>query len=170
MKLPATLLILSAVVGLSCVSYAETSPVSIQVEKAGKLESKEKEKSKTERRTLKITVMNTSKAEVTVKVKYTWFGHAIGSHDVVIVDQGDRDATVKPSGSEIVETPATSVTSIEAHYGPDKKKVDASGNKILGYAVQAFIGDKMVAENYEPESMKDQVGKAVVAKKEEVKK
>lgn len=171
MKLRSSLLVLAAVFGLTCVVNAETSPINISIEKANKTESNAKDKSHTERRSLKITLSNSSKADVSVKVKYTWFGHGVTGHDVVIVDQGDKDATVKASGSEVVETAPTSVTFTDAHYD-NKKKVEASGNKIIGYAVQVMgaSGDKPLAEAYEPASMKDQVGKAVVAKKEEPKK
>jgi len=171
MKLRSSLLVLAAVFGFACVTNADQSPIKISIEKSNKTESNIKEKSHTERRSLKITLSNSSKEDVSVKVKYTWFGHAVSGHDVVIVDQGDKDATVKASASEVVETAPTSVSYTDAHFdAASKKKVDATGNKIVGYAVQVMVGDKEVAADYDPASMKDQVGKAVVAKKEEPKK
>ena len=39
-------------------------------------------------------------------------------------------------------------------------KVPASGQKVLGYAVQAFIGNKLEAEQYSEQSYKKVVGES----------
>ena len=171
MKLPVPLLLCTAILGLSPLLRAESSPVSIEVKQESKTETSKDKLTKTQRRTLKVSLVNSTKAEVTAKVKYAFFGHGMKEHDLTMLDSGDRDATLKPSGTETVETPPTSIAYSDEHYDAKaKKKIDATGNKVVGWGVQVFVGEKMVAEAYEPLSMKDQMGKAPAAKKEEAKK
>lgn len=171
MKLSVPLLLCTALLGFLPSLRAETSPVSVEVKQESKTETSKDKLTKTQRRTLKVMLVNSSKAEVTVKVKYAFFGHGLKEHDLTMLDSGDRDATLKPSGTETVETPPTSISYSDEHYDAKaKKKIEGTGNKVVGWGVQVFAGDKMVAEAYEPLSMKDQMGKAPAVKKEEVKK
>ena len=41
-----------------------------------------------------------------------------------------------------------------------KVKIMGTGNKVTGYGVQVFLGDKLVAESYEPASLKEASSKA----------
>jgi hypothetical protein len=119
---------------------------------------------KTQKRTLKVFLTNSSKEDTTVKIKYTYFGHPISGHEVVPIDQGEKEDTLKPSETKEVDTPSSSQTYTEEHYPPgkgvNKVKIPASGNKLTGYGVQVYVGDKLMGESYEPMSMKDLMGKA----------
>jgi len=101
-----------------------------------------------------------------VKIKYVYFGHAMTGHDIMAVDQGEKEATLKPSETQEVDTPTSNQTYVEEHYPPGKGikvKIPASGNKLTGYGVQVFVGDKLMGESYEPFSMKEQMDKAPAA-------
>jgi hypothetical protein len=122
---------------------------------------------KTQKRTLKIFLTSSAKEDTTVKINYTYFGHASGGHEVVPIDQGEKAATLKPGVTQEVDAPTSTQTYMEEHdVGRGSSvKIPASGNKLTGYGVQVFVGDKLMGENYEPPSMKDLMGKAPVAPK-----
>lgn len=168
MKLPLPFLLLSACFAFSPIVHAQRSTISVRIEQESKQESPPKDyHTKTQKRTLKIFLSNSSKEETNVKIKYTYFGHAIASHDVVPIDQGEKDATLKPLETQEVDAPTSSQTYTDEHYegmgkGP-KKKVEATGNKLTGYGVQVLVDDKVVAESYDPPTMKDLMDKAPAA-------
>ena len=133
----------------------------------------------TQNHSLKIYVTNTSKDVSNVKVKHIFFGRNLKNHSVDKINEGEKEAQVKPLATEAVEVPMVSSTYTEEHFetggggagggkagrGKPGKKVEASGSRFVGYAVQVFQGEKMVAEAYEPASMKDEVSKAAAAPK-----
>jgi hypothetical protein len=141
--------------------------VRVRTEQSNKLDIEKTTKSAA--RSLKIFVSNASKEMIDVKVKYLFFGRDAKGKDVVVVDQGEKPIQVKPLATEMIETPTAKATFIEAH-AEKNKKVEASGIKFIGHAVQVFQSDKMVAEYYDPLSVKEQVGKAGPAPKPEAKK
>ena len=141
---------------------AGLSPVSIRVEQPTKTDN-EKDK-KTAKRSLKIYVSNSSTEPLELKVKYVLFGRNAGTGDIQSVDDGERPGSVKPRATEIVETTVATAIVVESKF--DKgKRTPASGMKFVGYGVQVFIGDKMVAEAYDPPAMKESWGKVVAAPK-----
>jgi hypothetical protein len=139
--------------------HAAPSAVRVRVEAVNKSET-EKDK-KTQKRSLKVFVSNSSKEALELKVKYVIFGRQLAERkEFVTVDEGQLPASVAPMETKQVDTlPATS-TSVEEHY-EKTKKVEASGNKIVGYGVQILQGETVVAEAYDPPSMKEQFGKTV---------
>jgi len=167
MKSPLIFLVSSVLFAISSIVHAQTPSVSLRVEQETKQSEPPGAKdhyTKTQKRTLKVFLTNSSKTETNVKIKYTFFGHAINSHETTAIDQGEKDATLKPSDTQEVDTPTSSQTYVEEHYPPKSKvKVPASGNKLTGYGVQVFVDDKLMGESYEPLSMKDLMGKAPAA-------
>jgi len=157
---------MSALLAFSSIVHAQ-SAVSVRVEQETKQSEPAGAKdhfTKTQKRTLKVFLTNSSKEETTVKIKYVYFGHAASSHEVGPVDQGEKEATIKPSDTQEVDTPTSTQTYVEEHYPAKSKiKVPASGNKLTGYGVQIFVGDKLMTQSYEPPSMKDLMDKAPAA-------
>jgi hypothetical protein len=168
MKLPLLFIVSSALVAFSSTVQAQSSGISIRVEQANKVEGSKDPKdhfTKTIKHGLRVFVTNATHDEAAIKIKFTFFGHAIDSHDLITVNSGEQDATIKPSDTQPVETTPVTVTYTEDHYPPGKgagvkTKIMGTGNKVTGYGVQVFLGDKLVAENYEPASLKEQSAKA----------
>ena len=169
--IPPFAVVAAAVLAIIPTARAEMSPFRVRVEQVSKSETEKY--SKTQKRSLKIFVSNGSKEPVELIAKYWFFGRELKGKDVLELDKGEKPVSTKAMGTEMVESAVVSAESEEEHYaggGSSKgrssagKKTEASGTKILGYAVQVFQGTKMVAETYEPLSMKEQVGKAYPAK------
>jgi hypothetical protein len=160
MKPPISFLLCLTVTVLSipAVAVAEPSPVHVRTEQSNKLEV-EKKYTRNAGRSLKIFVSNGAKDSVDLKVKYFVFGRDVASHDFVTIDQGEKPIQVKGFATEMIETPTAKATAIDAH--ADKaKRIEAAGIKFVGHAVQVFQADKIVAEFYEPTTVKEQIGKA----------
>jgi hypothetical protein len=151
--------------------HAQSGSVQVRVEQETKQEypNLKDRHTVTQKRTLKVFLTSSTKEETNVKIKYTYFGHPEGGHDTIAVSQGDKDVTLKPAVTQEEDIPTANVTYVEEHYPPAKPgaakvKIPASGNKLTGYGVQVFLGDKKVGESYEPMSMKDEMDKAPSAK------
>jgi len=136
------------------------SAIEARVEQVSKMTVPKGAASRTQTRFLKVFLSNASHDEVSLKIKYAFFGHGVKDHDDFVVTEGEKDATVKPAGITEEDTPSATATETRAI-----KKTPASGTVIVGYGVQVFLGDKMVAESYEPSSLKSQMGKAPPAPK-----
>jgi hypothetical protein len=157
----------AAFLSLPAVTRADTSAIRVRTEQSNKLEANKFTKSAS--RSLRIYVSNASKETVDLKVKYFLFGRDAKSHDVVTVEQGEKPVQVKGLATEMIETPTAKATAIDEHL--DKtKKIEASGIKFVGHAVQVFSGDSIVAEYYDPSTVKEQVGKAGPVPKADAKK
>jgi hypothetical protein len=113
-------------------------------------------------RSLNITVANSSNEALELKVKYVVFGRDVSTKDVVTVGQGELPVSVKALGTEKVQTPAAQAASEDARIG-SKGKSEAMGSKIIGQGVQVLRAEAVVAEYYEPMSVKEHFGKAPVA-------
>jgi hypothetical protein len=105
-----------------------------------------------------------------LRAKYVFFGRGVAKGgDVVKIDEGEKAVTVAPQKTELVESAVASTSYEEEHSsgsskGKAGKKVEASGTKFIGYGVQLFKGETMVAEYYDPLSGKDEWTKAYPAK------
>ena len=140
------------------------SGVSIRVEQPSKSTS-EKDK-KTVERSLKIFVSNNSNAPLELKVKYIMFGHDAASKDIKALDEGERAASVKSRATETVETAATTAVTTEGKFdNKTHKTTPPTGEKFLGYGVQVFNGEQLVAESYDPSSLKESWGRVVGTRK-----
>ena len=161
-----------SITAFSAVSRAESSPIRIRVEATNKLDP---EKTKTtQTRVLNVTLDNSSAEPQELKVKFAVFGRDVSSRDIVTVGQGEVPVTVKGRGSEKVQTTEAKASSDDpkpaANAKGGGKKAEPTGQKIVGHGVQVFKGDTMVAEFYEPASMKASFGTATAVKPAEAKK
>jgi len=160
--------------------HADMSAISIRVDPSSKSEPGKPDRYViTQTHSLKVYVTNASKDAAEVKVKSILFGRDLKDHNIDKINEAEKEAQVKPLATETVEIPAATSTYTEEHYemaagaagkAPGKnakpgKKVEASGSRFVGYAVQVYQGEKLVAETYEPASMKDEVSKAAAAPK-----
>jgi len=141
---------------------AGPSAIRIRVEQSGKTDTISYKT--VQSRSLGILVSNTSNEALDLKVKYVIFGRDIKTQDVVTIEQGELPVSVKPLGTEKLQTPVAQAASEEARLG-SKGKSEAMGSKIIGHGVQVLKGDAVVAEFYEPVSLKEHFGKAPVAEK-----
>ena len=165
--------------GFISTARAEISPFRVRVEQVAKSEMEKF--TKTQKRSLKIFVSSASKEPAEVTAKYYIFGREIQKNDIVKLDEGAKPVSLKPLSTEMVESAVVTSVSEEPHAnisskgkGPSKRttasKVEAGGTKIVGFAVQVFQGEKMVAESYDPPSMKEEITKAYPVTKPAAKK
>jgi hypothetical protein len=142
---------------------AESSPVLLRVEQVNTSDMGAKDKyTRKHARTLNVFVTNNSSDTLDLKVKYIVFGRDMLHHDYTTVGQGEKPVTVKPHIEERVTTTQAASTSVQQHYdAKTKKKIDPSGATIMGAGVQVLQGDKLMAEWYDPISLKEQWGKTI---------
>jgi hypothetical protein len=174
-RFPRFSLALAAVFALTCTLHAQTGAISVRVEQdstmpkvegakpaAPAAPAKPDPKNKTQHRGLNIFVTNNSKDSADLKVKHIIFGREVEKHDVVTLGEGENPVTVKPASTEKVVVPPITANSTMAGYdAKSKKKTEASGATIMGYGVQVLQADKVVAEAYDPPSLKEQWGKTI---------
>jgi hypothetical protein len=149
---------------------AQVSPVSMRVEQVNATDPEKH--TTTQRRSLKVHLSNSSGQDFTgLRVKYYYFTKDVKDRDVVMKETGEKTADVPARKTEIVETPVIKATFTDAHSsggGGNKgnnrndrnqsKRVPASGEKVVGYGVQLYQGDKMLTEYFSQPSLKTMVG------------
>jgi hypothetical protein len=149
---------------------AQTPAISLRVEQSNKSEINKSDRYEhTETHSLKAELTNTSSAPAALNVKYYFFGRDVKGHEVVSINQGETKAEAKPTSITTVDIPSATSSYTDEHFnlgakGKPGKKVDASGARFIGYGVQVFDGEKLVAQSFDPASLKDEVGKAGEAK------
>lgn len=111
---------------LATMAHAQVSPVRVQVEQSGKTDTTGYKT--VQSRSLNITVSNSSAEPVNVKVKYAIFARDIKSQEIYTLLQGDMPATVKPRGSEKVQSMTANTAAEEARIG-SKGKSEASDTR-----------------------------------------
>ncbi len=158
-------LVLLALTSLTPLVRAEVSPVSVRVEQVSN--DKRTRYDETQKKTLQIILSNGSAQEQAVKVKYYYFAKDVKEHAVTVFKDGEKTATIKPHGTETVTADPADAKSSEKHKegngkggkgGNNGKEVEASGQRIVGYGVQVFIGDKLATEYFSEPSLKSNVG------------
>ena len=160
------LTILASIALLVIPAQAQLSAVRLEVRPVAKTETSGKtHDTKNQSRALTITLQNMSKVQMDdLVVKYWFFARDEKSKDIHILKAGERKSTLAPSGKEEVETEKVESTYTDKHTEvsnakgkgkPTVKKVEASGDKIAGHAVQVLQGGKIIAENYSEPSFKD---------------
>ncbi len=108
--------------------------------------------------TIKLT-NNSSEALGDIVVKYFFIGHDMKDHKLKVLQHGERKASLPPQRTATVESEGAVNTYTEAHTEiakpkgkskgrPRTTKVAASGQKVVGYAVQVFSGTKLEEEKY----------------------
>ena len=70
----------------------------------------------TQNHSLKVYVTNTSKDVADVKLKHIFFGRNLKDHSVDKINEGEKEAQVKPLATEMVEVPMVTSTYTEEHY------------------------------------------------------
>lgn len=152
----------TAAFGFCGTAAAQSSPISLHVEASNKTEMTPKDRwTKTHLRKLHITVTNDSAEVVELKIKDVIFGRDMLTHGIVKVSSGENPLEVKPHSTATVDTVEAKCTENDQHFDAKAKKMtEASGATIAGSGVQALQGDKLVAEWYEPDTMKEQWTKA----------
>lgn len=149
---------------------AQFSPVAINIT----LKSKAKHKATsntseehTDEKSLEVTLQNTSsKPYGDVTVKYFLFAADLKSKAISVMGAGEKKAELAPTRSVTVETEPASATYTPEHrkgYGRRSTAVPASGQKYKGYGVQVFQGDTLLAEVFNPPTMKQHAGTAPAA-------
>lgn len=147
-------------------AQSQVSPIRIAVEQNSKTEAKPKAQwDKTQVRSLKITLTNNSAEPADgLVVKYWFMGREMTGSEVKVLKEGERKASLAARGKEVVDSESVSASYVEAHTEISKggsygaaKKVPASGQKIMGYAVKVLQGDKVLAETYSEPSYREKL-------------
>ena len=140
------------------------SQVNLKVDADGKADYTGKS-SKTQSRSLNITLSNTGKETITgATIKWTVFGHTMTDHKLVTIKSGQSIKDL-PSGavtefsSERLEISGVREHSVKSRTGRGRrarttfKKVPASGHEYYGYAVQVYHKEKLLAESFSQPSI-----------------
>ena len=167
MKIVKILCVFLALQLIEIAAVAQVSPVRVRVEQVN--EAKTISYKSVQTRSLNVLLSNSSTDSQELKVKFVIFGRDIKSKDIVTVLEGEMPVTLKPSGTEKIQTPEAHAVAEEARTGT-KGKTDDVGTKIIGHGVRVLKGDAVIAEVYEPASVKESFGKAPAAKMPEKKK
>ena len=165
------LFIIAALFAVPVYARAEVSAVSIRVEQTTGVDRTKF--TKTQEKALKIFVTNGSGADIhNLSVKYYFFGHDVRDHEAEILDKGESPVSVKARATATVETSAVKAKATEEHlvagrggfkssnkkgsgFNNNAKKVEATGEKLTGYGVQVFDGNKLVADCFSEPSLKE---------------
>lgn len=139
----------------------------MEVQQIQKSETSGKSKEiKTQKRSLDISLQNLSRVDKEeLVVKYWFFSKNVKSGDVRVLVTGERKTSVAAGKKEIVNSEQGNSTFTEDHFessgkGGGKgggKKVEGSGEKIVGYGVRLMDGEKVLQEVFNPTGMKDKL-------------
>lgn len=151
----------AVLLGLAAFAQAQLTQISdfkIRVEVKAKTDAQKN--SKTQNRTLRIFVSSSSRESAELVAKYAFIARSVKGNDVKKFDEGEKAVSVGPLATVEVDSDTASATMQDAHSekggkGKSGKKVEASGDKLIGYGVQLFQGEKLVAEYYDPPSAKE---------------
>lgn len=123
---------------------------------------------------LEITVSSVSKTPPSgLRLKWFMYGRELKSNSVSVLRSGEAKVALGVNGSQVISsakvetksTPEHSVVSRGRGRGGSGrssgrvsvKKVEASGDKYIGYGVQVLDGGKVVAEAFDPAGVKGSV-------------
>ena len=125
---------------------------------------------------LDITVSSVSKTVPSgLRLKWFMYGRDLKSGSVSVLRSGEAKVALGSNGSQVItsakvetkSTPEHSVVSKGRRGGSNGgtgggsrvsvKKVEATGDKYIGYGVQVLAGDKVVAETFDPPGVKGSV-------------
>jgi hypothetical protein len=161
--------------------HAAVSPIHMDIELSSKTkgathklgQADPSHGSKTQVRSLKITLSNNSSESFdNLIVKYWFLGHDMKNRDIKVLEQGQRKSSIGPRGRDVVESEVVSSSYTEQHSevsrskgssrgrsrrgaGTKVTKVPASGKKLVGCAVRVLNGREVVAEYYSEDSYRD---------------
>lgn len=130
----------------------------------------------TQSRTLVVTLNNNSKVQMdNLTMKYWFFTREVkGGGGLSVHKTGENKVSLGPVGKQVLTTENVTNTYTAQHSEvtsnqvrgangqmvnvPNIKRVEASGQKIVGYAVRVFDGEKIVGEYYSEPSLKQKMG------------
>ena len=163
------------VVSAALTSFAQISPIRMDVLQKQKTESKGAGKaSKTQIRSLEISLQNLSRQEhPNLQVHYWFFAKGIKDGDIDVFKKGERKASLAAGEKQVIESEQVNSSYTEDHVQVEKgkakgnhaksnpaatvRKVEGSGDRIVGYGVRLMDGDKVLAEVFSPQGLKDKV-------------
>lgn len=153
--------------------WAQTSPIRMDVQQRQKTDSKGKSReSKTQVRSLEVSLQNLSRVDCdNLVVKYWFFAKGIKDGDTEVFKNGERKTSVAAGKKEVVESEEVRSSYTEDHVQiekskggkggknstPKAKKVEGSGDRIVGYGVRVMDGEKVLAEVFSPQGLKEKV-------------
>ena len=114
-----------------------------------------------------ITIARVSTSDLgELRVRWSLIGQDVGEHKTIEIGSGDISvALTNMSPVCVTSEPPVSIT-----YTPSKfeggKTTPASGNRLSGWSVQVYQGAALVGEKFSPSSLKSDLQKASVPKKE----
>ena len=135
----------------------------MEVQQIQKSETSGKSKEiKTQKRSLDVTLQNLSRVDKEdLVVKYWFFSKNVKSGDVKVLVAGERKTSVAAGKKEIVNSEQGNSTFTEDHFESSGKgggkKIEGSGEKIVGYGVRLMDGEKVLQEVFNPTGMKDKL-------------
>lgn len=123
---------------------------------------------------LEITVSSVSKTPPTgLRLKWSLYGRDLKSNGVSVLRSGEAKVALGANGSQVISSAKVETKSTPEHAVVSKsrgrggsgrsggrvsvKKVEATGDKYIGYGVQVLAGDKVVAEAFDPAGVKGSV-------------
>lgn len=115
----------------------------------------------TQFKTLNIQLSGKPKTPETRVMKWTAYGRDVQSNDVRVIDSGEIPVSLSSSGTQTTESKQISTTYTPDHSvvtssgrgrgrSPRAKRVEGSGVKYLGYAIQVMDGTRLVGEMSDP--------------------
>lgn len=174
MKFALLFAILSLLTTLTA-AQAQSAPLRLEVRVDSEVDNKgAQNETKTQHRQLHMTVSSIS-PEPIKKVQMNWwfFARNMKSGNEAVLKKGSsKTITVGALGRETVTSDRVTSTYEDKHTekvkskgkgngkknnAPNVKTVPASGNKISGYAVQALVDGKIVAEHYSSASYQERL-------------
>ncbi len=161
--------------GFAASVTAQISPIRMEVQQRQKTDAKGKSnESKTQVRSLEIALQNLSRQDYpNLQVKYWFFAKGIKDGDTDVFKKGEKKASLAAGQKQMVESEHVNSSFTEDHFQVEKskakgnngksnpttkvKKVEGSGDRIVGYGVRLMDGDKVLAEVFSPQGLKDKV-------------
>ncbi len=148
MKYTRLLPLLFIACGVARYASADVSPISISVQQISE-DKRDKKVNLHQKKSLKITLSNSSSQEASLNVKYFYFGKDAKSHLVTALSTGEKAAIVEAHGKAEIETASATATFVDRHAdGNPPKEVAASGIRMVGYGVQVTQNGKPAAEYF----------------------
>jgi hypothetical protein len=165
---------LFALVSLGSSAFAQVSPIRMEVLQRQKTDSKGKSnESKTQVRSLDITLQNISRQSYdNLVVKYWFFTRDVNKGEPSVFKHGERKSSLAAGKKELIESEQVSASFTEDHVVVERsksrgnskngsssraKKVEGKGDKIVGYGVRLLDGDKVLAEVFSPQGLREKV-------------
>lgn len=160
-----TLLFLTA----AFTATAQISSIRMDVQQRQKTDSKGKSnETKTQMRSLDITLQNLSRVNYdNLVVKYWFFTKSEKTGKTSVFKNGERKTSVAAGKTETLASEQVNSTYTDDHFDVTKskgknqstsvKKVAGSGERIIGYGARLMDGEKVLQEVFSPQGLKEKL-------------